>query len=212
MKIPLFPLQSVFFPGERIPLHIFEERYRQLITDCREEAATFGIPVYIDDTLAYGTEMQLEEIMNTYDNGEMDIICYAKRIFKVLTFDNRMGAKLYAGGTVEFLENVEDGTLPEKEAVLRCIDELYILMGVPMTGISPDEYHSYTLVHKIGLSVGQEHQLLQLTRESERLSYIKVHLETIISVLKEVDRTKKVIELNGHFRNFDPLDFEDFKI
>ena len=59
MVLPLFPLQSVFFPGESVPLHIFEERYKQLIRDCRQEAQTFGIPVYIENTIAYGTEVQL---------------------------------------------------------------------------------------------------------------------------------------------------------
>ncbi|MGD1947779.1 MAG: LON peptidase substrate-binding domain-containing protein, partial [Croceivirga sp.] len=75
MKLPLFPLQSVFFPGETVPLHIFEERYKQLINDCREEAVTFGIPVYIDGTVHFGTEVQLVEVVNTYETGEMDVVC-----------------------------------------------------------------------------------------------------------------------------------------
>ncbi|WP_430967597.1 LON peptidase substrate-binding domain-containing protein [Spongiimicrobium sp. 2-473A-2-J] len=212
MKIPLFPLQSVFFPGERIPLHIFEERYKQLIHDCREEAIAFGIPVYIEGTLAYGTEMKLEEIMNTYDNGEMDVICTAKRVFKVLTFDNQMGEKLYAGGIVEFLDNEDDGTNAQRETVLSLIEELYALMNVPFSAVSFPTFNSYTLVHKIGLSIVQEHELLQMTHESERLSYLRAHLKTTISVLQEVNRTKKIIDMNGHFRNFDPLDFEDFKL
>ncbi|MEL6917717.1 MAG: LON peptidase substrate-binding domain-containing protein [Bacteroidota bacterium] len=212
MKLPLFPLQSVFFPGERIPLHVFEERYKQLVNDCKEEAINFGIPVYIENTLAYGTEMKLEEIMNTYDNGEMDIICTAKRVFKVLTFDNQMGDRLYAGGIVEFLDILDDGQLSQKETVLKYIGELYGLMAVPLPDIAPEKFNSYTLIHKIGLSIGQEHDLLRMVRESERLSYIRTHLKTTIAVLKEVNRTKKIIDMNGHFRNFDPLDFKDFKI
>ena len=70
MKLPLFPLQSVFFPGETVPLHIFEERYKQLINDCRDEAITFGIPVFINGTVEYGTEVQLVEVVNTYDSGK----------------------------------------------------------------------------------------------------------------------------------------------
>ena len=213
MKIPLFPLQSVFFPGEKVPLHIFEERYKQLINDCREEAITFGIPVYINSTLAYGIEMQLNEIVNTYANGEMDIVCTAKRIFKVLTFDNQMDGKLYGGGIVEFFMDTVDDSGPHlKEDILQQINELYRLMGVPFTNILVDEFNSYILAHKIGLSFGQEHKLLQIPQESERLLFIKSHLLAIISVLKEVDRTKGIIEMNGHFRNFDPLDFKDFKI
>ena len=55
MKLPLFPLQSVFYPGETVPLHIFEDRYKQLINDCRKEALTFGIPVYsvLNETTCY---------------------------------------------------------------------------------------------------------------------------------------------------------------
>ena len=68
------------------------------------------------------------------------------------------------------------------------------------------------LAHKMGLSFEQEYQLLQLPRESERLSFIKSHLIGTIAVLKEVQRTKELIDMNGHFRNFDPLDFKDFKV
>ena len=102
MKLPFFPLQSVFFPGETVPLHIFEERYKQLIHDCREEAITFGIPVYIYDSMAYGTEVQLVEVVTTYESGEMDVVCVARQVFKVLTFDHRMEGKRYAGGVVQF--------------------------------------------------------------------------------------------------------------
>ena len=100
MKLPLFPLQSVFFPGETVPLHLCEERYKQLINDCRDEAITFGIPVFIDNSVEYGTEVQLVEVVNTYDSGEMDVVCVARQVFKILTFDNEMEGKLYAGGIV----------------------------------------------------------------------------------------------------------------
>ncbi len=212
MRLPLFPLQSVFFPGEKVPLHIFEERYKQLITDCRDEAMSFGTPVYIDNTLSYGTELELEEIITSYDNGTLDVMCVARRAFKMITFDNRMGDKLYAGGVVAFLDNIEDGLLEQKEEIIGLIGELYSLMNVPFAGIPITDYNSYTLAHKIGLSLAQEHQLLQLQYEKERFSFIKAHLTTTITVLKQVSRTKEIIELNGHFKNFDPLDFKDFEL
>ena len=102
MKLPLFPLQSIFFPGETVPLHIFEERYKQLIWDCRNEAATFGIPVYIFDSIHYGVEVQLVEVVNTYDNGEMDVTCVARQVFRISNFQAQMEGKLYAGGDIEF--------------------------------------------------------------------------------------------------------------
>ena len=212
MKLPLFPLQTVFFPGEQVPLHIFEERYKELIRDCREEAATFGIPVYINDIIAYGTEVQLVEVVNTYDSGAMDVVCVARQVFKVITFENELAGKTYAGGVVEFLDNVKDGDEKQKRQVLNKIKELYDLMEVPFGSLNEDLFNSFTLAHKMGLSFEQEYELLQLSRESERLSFIKSHLIGTILVLKEVQRTKELIDMNGHFRNFDPLDFKDFKV
>ena len=212
MRLPMFPLQSIFFPGETVPLHIFEERYKQLIHDCRREAVTFGIPVYINNSVTYGTEVQLVEVVNSYDSGEMDVTCVARQVFKILSFDNEMEGKLYSGGEIEFLDNVNDADKAVKKEVLDSLHQLYELMDVPFTPLAVEKFNSYVLVHKMGLSFEQEYQLLQLRKESERLAFIQSHLTATISVLQEVDRTKKTIEMNGDFRNFDPLDFKDFKV
>jgi len=208
----MLPLQSIFFPGETVPLHIFEERYKQMIWDCRKEAATFGIPVYIYDSIHFGVEVQLVEVVNTYDNGEMDVSCIARQVFRIVNFETKMEGKLYAGGDVKFIDNEMDGDEKIKRFVLHKIEELYGLMGVPYTPIPVEKYSSFVLAHKMGLSFEQEFELLQLPKESERLTFIENHLLTTISVLKEIDRTKLTIKLNGDFKNFDPLDFDEFKI
>lgn len=212
MKLPMLPLRSIFFPGETVPLHIFEERYKQLISDCRDEAITFGIPVYINDEVSFGAEVQLVEIVNTYDSGEMDVTCVARQVFKVISFENNLEGKMYASGEVEFIENINDVTFGSKKKVLGLIKELYVLMAMPYTEIEVEKFHSHVLVHKIGLSFEQEYQLLQLSKESERLSFIETHLLDIIEVLQEVNRTKQTITLNGDFKNFDPLDFDGFSM
>jgi len=212
MKIPLFPLQSIFFPGETVPLHIFEPRYKQLIQDCRDEAMTFGIPVYINGKMEYGTEVQLVEVVTTYESGEMDVVGVARQVFKVLSFDNQMEDKLYAGGLVEFYEYDYEAEMAYKLKVIRKIQELYGIMEVPFTSLNTDTFNSFTLAHKIGLSFEQEYQLLQMSKEMERLSFLNAHLMATITVLTEVERTRKTIELNGHFKNFDPLDFKDIEV
>ncbi len=208
----MFPLRSIFFPGETVPLHIFEDRYKQLIQDCRDEAITFGIPVYINDTFSYGTEVQLVEIVNTYDSGEMDVTCVARQVFKMITFENQLKNKPYSGGEVAFLENIYDVDHTFKIEILGLIETLYNLMSVPFTPIEVDKFHSHILIHKMGLSFEQEYELLQIERESGRLTYIKNHLISTIAVLEEVNRTKHTIKLNGDFKNFDPLDFEGFTL
>lgn len=212
MQLPLFPLKSIFFPGETVPLHIFEERYKQLIQDCRNEAITFGIPVYIYDQVAFGTEVQLVEVVNTYEGGEMDVVCVGRQVFKILSFENEIGDKSYPGGNIEFLEGINDAADQLKISVLDRIKALYELMDVPFTPMSLDKFNVYILIHKIGLSYEQEYELLQMPKESDRLKFIHSHLLATITVLKEVNRTKGAIKMNGDFKNFDPLDFEDFKI
>ncbi|MDB2606751.1 LON peptidase substrate-binding domain-containing protein [Zobellia sp.] len=212
MKLALLPLQSIFFPGETVPLHIFEDRYKELIRDCRKEAVTFGIPVYINDNMTYGTEVQLVEIVNTYEDGAMDVTCVARQVFRILSFENQMEGKLYAGGTIKLLDSVNDADKSLKKEVLDKIHELYELMGVPYTPLPLEKFNSYVLVHKMGLSFDQEYELLQMPSERDRLLFIKTHLVSTISMLSEVNRTKKTIEMNGNFKNFDPLDFEDFNL
>lgn len=212
MKLPLFPLQSIFFPGETVPLHVFEERYKQLINDCRQEAITFGIPVFINNKMEYGVEVQLVEVVSTYETGEMDVVCVARQVFKLLAFDNVMEGKLYAGGIVKLMEYDYEATDEKKQVIINGIRQLYTIMDVPYTKINVKEFNSFTLAHKIGLSFEQEYQLLQIPSENDRLNFISLHLTSTITVLSQVERTKKIIELNGHFKNFDPLDFKDIEI
>jgi hypothetical protein len=212
MKIPLFPLQSIFFPGETVPLHIFEERYKQLITDCREEAITFGIPVFINNKMEYGVEVQLVEVVSTYDSGEMDVVCVARQVFKLLAFEKNMPGKLYAGGIVKLLDYDFEASIEKKQTIIKGIHQLYAIMEVPFKELNVEAFNSFTLAHKIGLSFEQEYQLLQIPSENDRLNFISLHLTATITVLSEVERTKKIIELNGHFKNFDPLDFKDWEM
>eukprot|EP01093_Parvamoeba_rugata_P001553 TRINITY_DN11901_c0_g1_i1.p1 TRINITY_DN11901_c0_g1~~TRINITY_DN11901_c0_g1_i1.p1 ORF type:complete len:164 (-),score=28.37 TRINITY_DN11901_c0_g1_i1:128-619(-) len=162
MKLPLFPLQSIFFPGETVPLHVFEERYKQLINDCRQEAITFGIPVFINNKMEYGVEVQLVEVVSTYETGEMDVVCVARQVFKLLAFDNVMEGKLYAGGIVKLMEYDYEATDEKKQVIINGIRQLYTIMDVPYTEINVKEFNSFTLAHKIGLSFEQEYQLLQI--------------------------------------------------
>ena len=168
MKLAFFPLQTVFFPGETVPLHIFEERYKQLINDCREEAVTFGIPVYINNSIRFGVEVQLVEVVNAYDSGEMDVVCIARQIFEVLTFENQMQGKLYAGGTVEFIDSQNNADKNYRKKVFDRLKDLYELMGVEFPNTPFDKFNSYAFAHKMGLSFEQEYELLQLTDEIDR--------------------------------------------
>ncbi|MCX2839004.1 LON peptidase substrate-binding domain-containing protein [Salinimicrobium sp. MT39] len=211
-RLALFPLQSVVFPGEVLPLHIFEPRYKELIDDCESTGIKFGIPTYIENNLEYGTEMELIETVRRYESGARDIICKGARVFRVLEFAHNEAGKMYAGGDVEFLPDKDDASQTLKEQLLNLIFELYVHLEVPRPKIDIPNFRSYTLAHKIGLPLQQEYTLLKLTSEKERQEFLINHLTITIPILQEMNRAKQVIELNGHFRNYDPLDFQEFRL
>src|SRR5690606_6214076 len=105
MYLPFFPLKLVAFPGEELNLHIFEPRYRQLIADVEHSGASFGVCVYINSLSGFGTEVALEKINKRYEDGRLDIQTRGLRSFRILTFDNPLQDKLYAGGTISHLND-----------------------------------------------------------------------------------------------------------
>lgn len=212
MKLALFPLQVVVFPGERLPLHIFEERYKQLISDCELTGMSFGIPVYFNNRLEYGTEVKLEKVVQSYTSGAKDIVCEGIKVFKIKDFQHEMPGKTYAGGEVEFLKNIDNPDEILKRQLIDLILELYLHLEMPPPKIDWKKFNSFTLAHKIGLSLQQEYALLKITSEKERQEFLINHLSISIPILQEMNRAKQTIELNGHFRNFDPLDFREFRL
>lgn len=208
-NLPLFPLNLVVYPNEKLNLHIFEPRYRQLVSECLEEKTTFGIPAFISNKIeSYGTEMRIVALNQQYEDGRMDIETQGICIFKMLTFNNPYQDKLYAGGEVETVELIEDASEEVFTELVEELKQLYELLQLNLDlNFKSYRFLSFEMAHKVGLSIEQEYELLTITSESERQSYLLSHLKKAIPVISEMERTKKRVRMNGHFRHFDPLTF-----
>jgi Lon protease-like protein len=206
--LPLFPLKLVAFPGEQLNLHIFEDRYKQLINECIQEGTRFGIPAYLDETIEYGTEMSVEKVIKEYPDGRMDIVTLARRAFQVTEFINPAPNKLYAGGEVVFLDNIYDEVdETTRQRMIELVEELFEVLDLSDNIVIADDITVFDLGHKIGLSSQKKYQLLQLERESARQNFVVDHLEKTIPVIREMEQARERIRMNGHFQKFDPLDF-----
>lgn len=206
--LPLFPLKLVAFPREQLNLHIFEDRYRQLISECIQDETRFGIPAYLNEQIEYGTEMSVERVIKTYPDGRMDIITQAHRVFRVTEFTNPVPGKLYAGGEVLFLDNIyDDMDERARQHMMELARELFETLNLSGNVRIGSDTTVFDLGHKIGLSPQKKYQLLQLERESDRQQFVIEHLETTIPVIQEMEQAKERIRMNGHFQKFDPLDF-----
>ena len=208
--IPIFPLGIVVYPGEKLNLHIFEPRYKQLIKECHQGKKPFGIPSVIENKLQEnGTLVNITELSKEYDNGEMDIKTQGEKIFRVLEIIKEVPDKLYSGAIVNYPDNREMGNTELMRKIMKGIRELHKLLSVEKDFIKPDdELNSYEVAHHIGLTLQEEYDLLGLTDELQRQEFLKRHLTKVIPMVAEMEGLKEKIKQNGHFKNLGGFQFD----
>lgn len=208
--IPIFPLSIIVFPGENLNLHIFEPRYKQLITECFEQKKPFGIPAVVNKELKdLGTLMEVTAIKKVYNDGKMDITTRGVKVFRLLELVKEVPQKLYSGAIVTYPEDKNDGKRELMKKVVKGIKELHRLLEVSKDFKKPEEeLKAFDVAHHMGLNIEEEYELLGLFREGQRQEYLKRHLGKIIPMLSEMENLKDKIKLNGHFRNLESFDFD----
>jgi Lon protease-like protein len=207
--MPLFPLSLVVYPKEKLNLHIFEPRYKQLIMECHSQNITFGIPCFISNKIeSHGTEMKIVSLSKIYDDGKMDIETQGLGVFKLLSFENPVKNKLYSGGEIKRIDQVDDAASEITDELVSYVKQLYSLLQLDLSlDFKKYEYLSFELAHKVGLSIEQEYQLLTMPSEKNRQEFLLIHLKNALPMIYEMEQTKERIKLNGHFKYLDPLNF-----
>ena len=207
--IPIFPLAVVVYPGEELNLHIFEPRYKQLILEAKESKKPFGIPSVINDQVSeMGTLMELLEIKEVYDNGEMDIMTRGIKVFRMLELVKSIPDKLYGGAIVNYPENFANGNRLLTKKVIAGVRRLHAILKVNKSfKHSDEELWSYEVAHHAGLSLNEEYDLLKLMQELQRQEYLRQHLLKVLPVVTEMETLKDRIQLNGHFKNLSGFNF-----
>ena len=207
--IPIFPLGIVVYPGEKLNLHIFEPRYRQLIQECYAEGKPFGIPTVLSSGVAeMGTLVEISEIAQVYEDGKMDIRTTGLKVFRILEVVKSIPEKLYSGAIVSYPENKDIPHVELLRKVVKGIRELHKLLNVTKDFKKVDgELSSYDIAHHAGLSLEEEYELLQLLHEWQRLEYLKRHLAKVLPVVAGIENLKEKIILNGHFKELKGFNF-----
>jgi Lon protease-like protein len=200
----------VVYPGEALNLHIFEDRYKQLISECHADGRLFGIPAVIDKRLQdYGTLVRITELTTVHDNGEMDIKTEGDKVFRILEVIKEIPEKLYSGAIVNYPANLEQGSAEVMRQVLQSIRELHRLLNISKDFKKSDaDIKAYDVAHHIGLSLQEEYELLNLMNERQRQEYLRRHLTKVLPMLAEMEGLKEKIKLNGHFKNLGTFNFD----
>jgi len=206
--IPIFPLGIVVYPGENLNLHIFEPRYKQLITECQEQKKPFGIPTVIENKMQdIGSLVTITEISKVEENGEMDIKTKGEKVFRILEVIKTVPDKLYSGAIVNYPDTYEQGNIELMRKVMAGIRDLHKMLKVVKEFKKRDEeIKCYEVAHHVGLSLEEEYELLGLLDERQRQEYLKRHLTKVIPMVAGMEQLKEKIKLNGHFKNLPGFD------
>jgi hypothetical protein len=195
LTIPMFPLNMVLLPGETKTLHIFEERYKQLVNDCLDNEAHFGIPFISQKAIGgYGVEVKISSIIKVFDNGEMDILIEGMRAFKIIEFSDVLTPKLYGAGVIEFEEEITE----RPSVFLQELTKEYMWISqettIPIDAF--DHSNVYGIARLIDLSELEKYELIKAKKSIKKEEYLKPKIKLFIHLIKTENDLKSKFVLN----------------
>jgi Lon protease-like protein len=199
-RFPLFPLGLVLIPGEVVPLHIFEERYKQMIGECLDEQREFGIVWLSDDGLKLvGCSAEITQLLERMEDGRMNILVQGSRPFKLL---RRIDDMPYPAGDVEPLDDEDSPVDPDVAAAAR---ERYADLVERVTDSRPtesalEELSAYGMAATVEFPHDAKQDLLELRSEEERMRALSDLLEATMKRLDYAEETSELAKGNGKVR------------
>jgi Lon protease-like protein len=199
-EFPLFPLGLVALPTEVVPLHIFEERYKAMVSRCLEEDSEFGILWLSDDGLRpIGCACEVAEVLERMDDGRMNILTRGTRPFRVVERQEHLA---YPAGVVEFLLDADEDVDP---AAREAAHESYADLVERVTDRRPEpgelgEMTAYAMAATVDFGLDAKQGLLDLRSESKRLRLVSRLFRAAQKRLDFVDRAQARARSNGKVR------------
>jgi Lon protease-like protein len=197
---PLFPLGIVALPGESIPLHIFEERYKTMIQECLEGEREFGIVWLSDDGLRdVGCACAIDRVLEQMADGRMNLVVRGTRPFRVL---ERQGHLPYPAGVVEFVEDRDDAADP---GLAKAAQDAYAELVRRATDRDPDAEElaamtAYAMAATVDFGLDAKQGLLDMRSENARLRLVTRLFRAAVKRLDLVDRVEERARSNGRVR------------
>jgi len=187
--IPLFPHNIVVFPGQELTLRISEKRYINLVQDCWQSNATFGIqPVIKNQVQNTGTEVSIIKLDDRYSQDQVDVTIKGKRIYRLLTQRSSIQNETYSNGVVAFVSNNTGHSRNGQEKLMACLrqfEELLVKSYVGSRDMKNVE-SAYDLVHKVGLSLKKQYALLANPSDTGRKTILLNHCRQQFAIEQQI--------------------------
>jgi Lon protease-like protein len=200
LELPIFELPVVILPGELLPLHIFEERYKRMIGHCLDNAEPFGIVFRDEGGNAHriGCMARVTEVVERFDDGRMNVVVAGEQPFKVL---ERFEAGDFPAGEVEPIDASDDAGEedPEAASVAR---EAFAELVKRVSGEPPDAgeleaENSYGIAARVELPADTKQALLELRSEPDRMRMLGNALRALVTALARSREIAERAKMNG---------------
>jgi Lon protease-like protein len=198
-RFPLFPLGLVLLPGEVVPLHIFEDRYRLMIGECLDEEREFGILWLADDELKeVGCAARVTRVLERFDDGRLNILVEGTTPFRM---ERRIGDMAYPAGDVVLLDDEPDTDDDALERARTAYADL--VEEVTDERPEPDALSAmgaYGMAATVDINPAAKQALLELRSEPARLEQIEGLFAEALRRIKTAARVAEQASGNGHLK------------
>jgi Lon protease-like protein len=196
-EIGLFPLQLVLLPTERVPLHVFEDRYKELVGECIEQDSEFGL-VYVDDDgmRGVGTRARIEQVLTRFPDGRLNVLVLGGERFRL---DELTSGRSFHTGLVSRLEDEDDPA--DGESVARALRVFERLRAVTGSEVDPPDGAtaglSFELAGRVELPAEAKLELLEDLSERRRLLRVIELLDAAVDRAERVRTAAERASTNG---------------
>ena len=200
LELPIFELPVVILPGELLPLHIFEERYKRMIGHCLESEEPFGIVFRDDEGTAHriGCSARVTEVLERFDDGRMNIVVTGEQPFRVL---ERFEEAEYPAGEVEPIDPGDEPGDDDPEAA-DMARQAFADLVKRVAGEAPEELEleaedAYGIAARVELPVETKQALLEQRSEPERMRMLGNALRALVAAVARSGEIAERAKMNG---------------
>lgn len=183
-------------PGEKGKLHIFEERYKQLLDDCRQPGTSFGIPYTQNNYLSgYGCIVEVGAILHTYPNGAADIEIHCIDLFQLQQFFMKMGVKPYPGGEIIPIADTDNSSVSKD--LQKALDDYVRDVEPEMLEASLNpQLAIYDIALLVALTEEDKLKLVKATSHQARERILLNHLKILYALHQQKNSIRGNVFLN----------------
>ena len=199
MKIPLFPLDTVLFPGTPLPLHIFEERYREMIAACVANRTVFGVVRAQQEGLSVvGCTSKVVRVLHQYPDGRSDVLTQGVERFEIEQLDD---SRSFLQAEVDLLpDSGEEAPRRTREECVALHFEMLDLIGAGESSLSLnlDAPIAYLLASTMPSDLSFHQALLIMRSDAERTDTLLTHYRAVLPKLRRGAQASQRAFTNGH--------------